>query len=325
MLEAAGLFVLGLVLLGLGGDSIVKGSAGLAQRFGASPLVAGLVLVAFGTSLPEIAVNLHAIAVGQSDLALGNAIGSNVVNFGLTLGAAAVAAPLLVRWRSLSPLLLVLAVGTLAAILLGLDGTLSRIDGLVLLVAFVAVIGFVFARSRRESPELQAEIAAFARTSSDLGLNLARFAIAAVLLYFGSRLVVANGVALGGGLGLSLLLTGLIPVAIGTALPEIAAAIVAARRGQGDLVVGHVIGSSVFNLLVIVGAMAAWQPLVLPGMLLRYALPAALAFTLVIYPMLRGDLRIGRREGVILLVGFAAWLAFELMLVESAGVVAAQG
>jgi len=325
MFEAIGLFLLGLVLLALGGDSIVKGASGLAQRFGASPLVAGLVLVAFGTSVPEIAVNLHAIAAGHPDLALGNAIGSNVVNFGLTLGAAALAAPLLVRWRSLSPLLLVLVLGTLATILLGLDGSLSRLDGLLLVLAFVAVIAFALARSRRESPELQAEIAAFARTSNDLWLNLARFAIAAVLLYFGSRLVVAHAVTLGDGLGLSLLLTGLIPVAIGTALPEIAGAIAAARRGQGDMVVGHVIGSSLFNLMVIVGAMAAWQPVVLPGMLLRYALPAALAFALVIYPMLRGDLRIERREGGILLVGFALWLAFELVLVGSAGTVAAQG
>ncbi|MGH8074355.1 MAG: sodium:calcium antiporter, partial [Lysobacter sp.] len=127
------------------------------------------------------------------------------------------------------------------------------------------------------------------------------------------------------GLGLSPLLTGLIPVAIGTALPEVAAAVVAARRGQGDLVVGHVVGSSVFNLLVIIGAMATWQPLVLPGLLVRYALPAALAFALVIYPMLRGDLQVSRREGAILLVGFVAWLAFELVLVGSAGSVAAHG
>ena len=325
MLEAVGLFVLGLLLLALGGDSIVKGSAGLAQRVGASPFVAGLVLVAFGTSLPEIAVNVHAIALGQPDLALGNAVGSNVVNFGLTLGAAAVAAPLLVRWRSLGPLLLVLVVGTLAIIVLGLDGILGRVDGLGLLLAFVVAVAFAFARSRREVPELQAEMAAFARTSSDLALNLIRLAIAAALLYFGSRLVVANALVLGDGLGLSPLLTGLIPVAIGTALPEAAAAVIAARRGQGDLVVGHVVGSSVFNVLVIVGAMAVWQPLVLPGLLLRYALPAALAFALVIYPMLRGDLRVGRGEGAILLLGFVAWLAFELLLVASTGNVAAVG
>src|SRR3546814_13281696 len=126
MLEAVGLCFLGVLLLALGGDSIVKGSAGLAQRLGASPFVAGLVLVAFGTSLPEIAVNVHAIALDQPDLALGNAVGSNVVNFGLTLCAAALAAPLLVRWRSLGPLLLGLVLGTAAVLVPGLDVPLGR-------------------------------------------------------------------------------------------------------------------------------------------------------------------------------------------------------
>ena len=325
MLAALGLFVLGLVLLALGGDSLVKGASGLARRGGVSPFVTGLVLVAFGTSLPEIAVNLHAIARGVPDLALGNAIGSNVVNFGLTLGLAALAAPLLVHWRALNPLLLVLVAGTAALIVFGLDGSVSRIEGGVLVVAFVATLAFALSRASNETPELQAELEGFSSTGTDLGLNLLRFAIALVLLYFGSRLVVVNALTLGADWGLSPLLAGLVPVAIGSALPEVAAAIAAARRGQGDIVVGHVIGSSLFNLLVIVGAMALWQPVVLPGLLVRYALPAALAFALVIYPMLRGDLRIGRGEGGVLLVGFAVWLAFELLLVGSAAGVAATG
>ena len=325
MLAALGLFVLGLVLLALGGVSLVKGASGLARRGGVSPFVTGLVLVAFGTSLPEIAVNLHAIARGVPDLALGNAIGSNVVNFGLTLGLAALAAPLLVHWRALNPLLLVLVAGTAALIVFGLDGSVSRIEGGVLVVAFVATLAFALSRASNETPELQAELEGFSSTGTDLGLNLLRFAIALVLLYFGSRLVVVNALTLGADWGLSPLLAGLVPVAIGSALPEVAAAIAAARRGQGDIVVGHVIGSSLFNLLVIVGAMALWQPVVLPGLLVRYALPAALAFALVIYPMLRGDLRIGRGEGGVLLVGFAVWLAFELLLVGSAAGVAATG
>jgi cation:H+ antiporter len=316
MFEAVGLFLLGLVLLALGGDSIIKGASGLAQRFGASPFVAGMVLVAVGTSLPELAVNLHAIARGQQALALGNAVGSNVVNFGLTLGAAAVAAPLLVRWRALAPMLLVLIVGTAAVIGLGLDGALSRIEGMILLIAFVAVVAYSIARARHEAPELQDAIEAFARTGSGLGLNLLRFVIAAVLLYFGSQLVVLNAALLGAGLGLAPLVTGLLPVAIGTALPEMAAAIVAAKRGQGDIVAGHVVGSSLFNLLVVVGGMAAWNTLPLPVSFVRFELPAALVFALMLFPVLRGDLRVSRNEGVLLLAAFLAWVGFELFLVR---------
>src|SRR5690606_1647333 len=127
MFEAIVWFVLGLVFLALGGDSIVKAASGLAQRFGASPFVAGLLLVAFGTSLPELAVNARAVFTGNPALALGNAVGSNIANVGLTLGAAALAAPLLVRWRALAPLLLSLILGTVAVMVAGSDGTLSRL------------------------------------------------------------------------------------------------------------------------------------------------------------------------------------------------------
>ncbi|SFK46640.1 sodium:calcium antiporter [Lysobacter sp. cf310] len=316
MLEAIGLFVLGLVLLALGGDSIVKGASGLAQRFGASPFVAGLALVAFGTSLPELAVNLQAVVRGEQSLALGNAVGSNIVNFGLTLGIAAFAAPLLVRWRSLAPLLLVLILGTAAVIVLGLDGVLSRAEGAGMVVLFVAVVAYAMARTRREAPELQDAIAAFARTRTDLGLNLLRFVIAAVLLYFGSKFVVGAAPRLGASLGLTPLLTGLLPVAIGTALPEAAAAIAAARRGQGDIVVGHVIGSSLFNLLIVIGGMAAWNAVALPASFVRFELPAAIAFALMLYPMLRGDLRVSKGEGAILLVALLAWIGFELAMLH---------
>jgi len=337
MLTAIGLFVLGLLLLALGGDSIVKGAAGLAQRFGLTPFTTGLVLVAFATSLPELAVNAMAILHGQGELALGNAVGSNVANIGLTLGAAALAAPIVVRWRALSPLLLVLVAGTVAVLALGADGTLSRVEGMVLLLAYVAVFGFALAHSRNEATEVREEIAQYAQTSTLLAQNLIRFVLGAALLWLGSTLIVGGaGVQLfgldlsdvgaaeiGKTLGLSPVLTGLLPVAIGTALPEVAAAVAAARRGQGDMVMGHVIGASVFNILVIVGGMAACGALALPMTLmgpgqftlpLGYELLAALAFALMLYPVLRGDLRVSRGEGGVLLAAFLAWLVFELLL-----------
>ena len=120
---------------------------------------------------------------------------------------------------------------------------------------------------------------------------------------------------IGASWGLSPLLVGLLPIAIGTALPEVAAAIAAARRGQGDMVVGHVIGSSLFNLLVVVGGMAALRPLPLPASFVRLELPAAIAFALVLYPMLRGDLRISKGEGVILFVAFLGFVGLQLWLV----------
>ena len=317
MFEAIGLFVLGLVFLALGGDSIVKGTSGLAQRMGLSPFVAGLLLVAFGTSLPELAVNARAVFTGNPALALGNAVGSNIANVGLTLGAAALAAPLLVRWRGLAPLLLCLMLGTVAVIAAGWDGTLSRFEGVLLLIAFVGVLAACIGRTRNEKPELQDAIAAFARTSTHLWQNLLRFAIAVVLLYFGARWVVQSAPVIGHALGMAPLLTGLLVVAIGTALPEMAAAVAAARRGQGDMVAGHVIGSSVFNLLVVLGGMAVVREVPVPTSFVRFELPAALVFAVMLYPMLRGDLRVSRTEGGILLVAFVAWVVFESFLIRA--------
>jgi cation:H+ antiporter len=279
--------------------------------------VAGLLLVAFGTSIPELAVNLRAVWEGQTHLALGNAVGSNVTNLGLTLGLAACFAPLLVRMRLLSNLLVLLTLSTLAVIFFGLDGVLSRIEGIVLLLVFVGVIAFLLTRSGRETLEVRENVAAFAETRSVLWMNLLRFAVAAALLYFGARFVVQSAPMIGASWGWSPLLVGLLPVAIGTALPEVAAAIAAARRGQGDMVVGHVIGSSLFNLLVVIGGMAALRPLPLPASFVKLELPAAIAFALVLYPMLRGDLRISKTEGTILFVAFLGWVALELFLIAN--------
>ena len=314
MTEALMLFALGLLLLALGGDSMVKGASGLAQKFGASPFIAGLLLVAFGTSIPELFVNARAYLVGAQDLALGNAVGSNIVNFGLTLALAALAAPLLIRMRLLSPMLVVLVVATLAVIVFGLDGVISQVEGIALLLVFVAMLVFMLLRSGRESAEVRASVEAYAETRKVLWMNLLRFAVAVVLLYFGAKFVVSSAPVLGARWGLSPLLVGLLPVAIGTALPEVAAAIAAARRGQGDMVAGHVIGSSLFNLLVVVGGMAALRPLPLPASFVKLELPAAIVFALMLYPMLRGDLRISKGEGGVLLAAFLGWVALELWL-----------
>src|SRR6476661_8293266 len=172
MTSSIGWFVLALFLLALGGDSVVKGAAGLARRFGWPPYAVGLVLVALATSIPELVVNFHAVAAGQPELALGNAVGSNVVNVGMTLAFAAMAAPLAVRWRSLAHLLVVLLGATALVWVMSLDGRLSMFDGAILVVAFVAVLAFKIVRGRDESADVREEIEGFTRTSDLLGQNL---------------------------------------------------------------------------------------------------------------------------------------------------------
>jgi cation:H+ antiporter len=317
MASALGWFLLGLLLLALGGDSLVKGASGLAHRLRWSPFVVGLVLVALATSIPEIAVNARAVAGGQSDLALGNAVGSNIANIGLTLAIAAIAAPLLLRWRVLAPMLAMLAHATAVVILLSLDGRLSTLEGGILLLAFVAALAFALRRARSDDAGVRAEIEAFTRTSDQLGLNIVRLVVALALIGAGAWLIVRDAPALGEGLGLTPLVTGLLPVAIGTALPELAGALAAARRGQGDLVAGHVLGSSLVNVLLVLGGMALFGGgLVIPQSFVRYELPAALVLSLMLLPILRGDMRISRAEGAVLAAAFLGWIVFELVLLN---------
>ncbi|WP_313179330.1 sodium:calcium antiporter [Stenotrophomonas sp.] len=308
-------FLLGLLLLALGGDSIVKAVAGLAQRFGTSAFTAGLLLLGVATSLPELAVNARALLVGQPELALGNAVGSSIANLGLTLAVAAIAAPLLLRARLQGVLWWSLLAAGLLLIVFGLDGRLQRWEAGVLVAGFVLVQIVLLRRGRLEAPDVQAVIAESALSRTSLPLNVLRVLIAALTLYWGARLVVGAAADFGAALGWTPLLVGLLPVAIGTTLPEVAAAIAAARRGHGDMVLGHVLGSSVVNLLLVIGAMGLLQPLALPASFVRLELPALLAFALVLYPMLRGDLKISRGEGGILLGAFVAWLALEIALV----------
>lgn len=307
-------FVLGLLLLALGGDSIIKAVAGLAQRWGMSAFRAGLLLLAVATSLPELAVNLRALQMGQPELALGNAVGSTLANLGLTLALAAIAAPLLLRARVLGTLWFALLGAALLLILFGLDGRLQRWEGGVLLAGFVVALAVLLQRGRHASVEVQADIAAAAVSRTHLLLNLIRVGLAALALYWGARLVVGAAQDFSLALGWTPLLVGLLPVAIGTALPEVAAAVMAARRGQGDLVLGHVLGSSAVNLLLVVGTMAVLQPLALPASFVRLELPAIIVFALVLYPMLRGDLRVSRGEGAVLLLAFAGWVGLEAAL-----------
>ena len=314
MASAVGMFALGIFLLLLGGDSVLRGASGLAQRLGLSPFGAGLMLVSFAFSIPELAVNSYAMAVGQPDLALGNAIGSNIVNIGLTLGMAALVAPLLASMRLLAVEVVLVLVATGAVLLFGLDGSIARWEGVLLLLGFAGFLVLVFRRGRQESAAVQLELTAHATTSSNLGQNALRLAMAGVMLSFGSRLVVQHAPAIGLAMGMGSMLTGLIVVAISTALPEVAIACLAAAKGQGNVVVGSVLGACLFNLLLVVGGMAAWSPLALPDSFLRLELPAAMAFALLLYPVLAGDLDIKRREGGLLVLAFVAWLAFELYI-----------
>lgn len=318
MFELLGWLALGLVVLGVCADVFVRGASGLALRFGLSPFVVGLVIVGFGTSTPELAVNLSAASRGTTDIALGNIVGSNIANIGVILGISALVAPLAVHMRMLTVEVPIMLGASALLWLLALDGSIARWEGLLMLGGFIAFLVFLLQHAKLESADVQAELASAPHPTQAAWTTVLFLVGGLGLLMLGSDLCVDAAIGLARIWGLSELLIGLTIVAIGTSLPELASSVAAAARGQSDLAIGNVIGSNIYNILFILGATAAILPLPVARSLEMLEIPAMMAFALVLYPLMRGDMKISRAEGGFLLACYAALVAFQLHLASVA-------
>ncbi len=311
----------GFAVLVWGADRFVLGAAATARNLGVSPLVIGLTIVGIGTSAPEILVSAMAAWQGNPALGVGNALGSNITNIGLVLGATALILPLVVRSETLRreyPLMFAIMLFTL---MLLLDGEMSRLDGVLLLAGLVAmVIWMVRLGLRRDHDPMEDE---FEQEIPRLttGRALAWLFLGLVLLLASSRLLVWGAVDIAQAFGISDLVIGLTIVAIGTSLPELAASVMSALRGEPDIAIGNVIGSNMFNLLAVLGLPGLIHPTALaPEVLNRdfaFMIGLSIALFLMAYGF-RGDGRISRLEGALLLGGYGAWLyVLYLNVVES--------
>ncbi len=306
-------FVAGIAALALGADSAVRGLAGLARNRGVAAFGVGLVLAAFGGSVPDVALNVGAVAGGHPALALGNMIGASIVNLGLLLGlAAVVAGPLDVRSPVLKPLVIAQVVVALALLAMSHNGRIGFLDGAVLVLGFVALSVYVlgFAGGRAE-PEVRAQFEAEGEQRSDAALNLLRIGIGAAILVWAARTTVEHAVGLAATAGVGDLFAGLTFVAISASLPQIALGLIAAVQRRGDVLMASVIGSNLLNLSLVLGVSSIWQPYPVAQSLVQLELPVLLAFAAMLYPLLRGDMRITRGEGFVLLLAFAALHTYQ--------------
>lgn len=302
MLIVAAQLLGGLVLLVLGAEWLVKGAARLAAGFGVAPLVIGLTVVAFGTSAPELAVSVSAAYSDSADIALGNVVGSNICNILLILGLSALIAPLVVH-RQLVILDVPLMVGiSVLVLLLGLDGAIGRIDGIVLFAGLLAYVFFLMRQSKKgggavagELDEVLEEAAAPSSTATN-GLLIV---LGLLALVGGSKLFVGGAVTIAKLLGLSELVIGLTVIAVGTSLPEIATSVMAVARGQRDIAVGNAVGSNLFNLLSVLGiaSMVAPHGITVPVAALHFDLPVMIAVAAACLPVFFSGHRIDRWEG----------------------------
>jgi len=313
------LFLAGIGLLLVGAEGLVRGASRLAVTAGVSPLVVGLTVVAFGTSAPELAVSVSAAAAGDADIGVGNVVGSNVFNVLLILGVAAAIGPLVVSQQIVRievPLLIAVS-GVFYAF--AANGNVSTIEGCLLVAGIIVYTVWAVRRSRRETREVRAEYdVEFAdRPTSrrglmlDVGLVLGGLA----MLVLGSEWFVNGAVELAETVGVSELVIGLTVVAAGTSMPEIATSVLASIRGERDIAVGNVIGSNLFNLLMVMGltSIVADGGVAVADAALRFDIPVMIAVAVACLPVFWRGYAIARWEGILFLMYCAAYVAYLLL------------
>lgn len=304
--------IAGLVLLYFGGEGLISGASRLALRMGISTLIVGLTVVAFGTSAPELFVSLGAVLDGLDDVAVGNVVGSNICNIALILGLAAVIRPIRINARLVKLDLPLLIAASLWMIIILLDDSVWRWEGALSILGLLAYVAFNVWEANREDQPVKEE---FQMASPQPGWSLTKdlgfIGLGLVALAAGANWFVSGSVVLAQLLGLSPAFIGLTIVAVGTSLPELAVTVLASRRGKGDIAVGNVIGSNLFNIGAIMGITSAVHP-VQRGGIMWADIGVMLGLTLVLVPMLLMGPRLTRNRGAILLLSYFSYIAWRL-------------
>jgi cation:H+ antiporter len=315
------MLVAGLITLIVGAEALVRGASRLAAALGISPLVIGLTVVAFGTSSPEMAVSVQSALAGQGDIALGNVIGSNVFNVLFILGISALITPLIVA-QQLVRLDVPIMIGMSFVVwLMALNGLLERWEGILLFSGIIIYTVFLIWQSRRESKAIQEEYAAEysereARTWQHTAINVLLAVGGLALLVLGAQWFVDGATQLARFFGVSDLIIGLTIVAAGTSLPEVAASIVAALRGERDIAVGNVVGSNIFNLLAVLGLagiVAPGEGIAVPPGVLAIDLPFMVAVAVACLPIFFTGGTVKRWEGVVFLGYYVAYTIYLIL------------
>ena len=309
------LIIAGFALLLLGGEAVVRGSVALARRLAVSPLIVGLTIVGFGTSLPEMVVSVNAALVGSPGLAVGNVIGSNIANILLILGVAALISPFSIRPAAVRRDVQAMSAVTLVYVGLGMTGYIVFWHGVVMLAVLLAYVGITFWHNNKSNvtaAEMQREAAEEMGTIPRRTISICGIIIIGLFaVIVGAEWLVNGATNLARAFGVPEEVIGLTIVAIGTSLPELATSIVAAYRGHSDVCVGNVLGSNVFNLFGITGVTALFVPLPFSDKIASVDLWILLAATAIILPFLLSGRRLTRIVGLVFIGGYVAFVGAQ--------------
>lgn len=311
-------FILGLTALTAGAEMLVRGASRIASVLGISPLIVGLTVVAFGTSSPELAVGVGAAWVGQPDIVVGNVVGSNIFNVLFIIGVSALIVPLAVAQQLVRidvPLLIGCSV---VLAVMALDGEIGRIDGTLLCLGVISYTSYLVLQARKErDPQIILEYAeAFPGSrAKHWTVNITLILLGLPLLVLGANWLVDSAIIFARQLGVSELVIGLTVVAAGTSLPEVAASVVAAMKGERDIAVGSAIGSSIYNILLVLGATALVAPagIAVAQSVQNFDLPVLIAVSVACLPIFFTGYRIDRWEGAVFLGYYFSYAAYVVM------------
>jgi cation:H+ antiporter len=309
------LLLIGVALLTAGGEALIRGSLAVANRLGVSPLLSGLVIVGFGTSMPELVVSVTAALEGQPDIAVGNVVGSNIGNVLLILGICALIAPMTVKPLVLRRDAVTVVMASVLFLLLVGGSALGRADGVILLTSLVVFLVWAYRSERGHalpSAELHvAEAAELTALPKSAGRTVATVIAGLLLLIAGSQVLLKGAIGIATHFGVSETVIGLTLVAVGTSLPELSISVIAALRRHADVAIGNVLGSNIFNLLGILGVSALLQPLPVHARILHFDQWVMLGTSLLLLLFLYTGARLNRLEGAILLAGYGLYVGLS--------------
>jgi len=316
VLEIVILLLLGLILLFIGTEGLIKGSSALALRFGISPLVVGLTVVAFGTSSPELVVSINSSLEGNGGIALGNIIGSNICNIALILGTSALIKPLIVQAQVVKREIPIMIAVSILLFILSLNNEISRLEGLIFFAGIIVyIIISIYLSKKEKNSEVKKE---FEENITKQGGKLWKsvvFVIAGLgLLAVGAKIFVDGAVAAAERMGVSQVVIGLTIVAIGTSLPELITSVVAAFKNEADIAIGNIVGSNVFNILSILGVTAIINPVSTSDAgLIDFSLMLLTAILLL--PLSWSGYKLSRWEGGFFFAGYVIYMLYLLKVV----------
>jgi cation:H+ antiporter len=299
----------GIGLLYLGGEGLVRGAVALGRRFGVSPIIIGLTIVSFGTSSPELAATLTGVFQGVPAVSFGNVVGSNIANLGLVLGVTALIWPINVAAQFIRREMPILLGVSAAMFLLVRDGGIGRLEAVILIIALAVYVRSLF--KAKEEPEIEAEFEeALGHREKSALWSFAAVILGILLLVAGAHYLIKGAVEMARSIGVSERVIGLTMVAFGTSLPELASCMVAAVRREGDLVLGNLIGSNIFNILFILGVTASIRPFAVDRVAVQPDLIVMMAISLLAWLLLRTGTRLARLEGAVLATSYLAYVIF---------------